>query len=79
MNYRNDFIIKISSNISNKVIESTSKTNLYELEEFGISNLSQVFSNDIQTISNELVYPIPELVILFEQDPKLRSKCRFQY
>ena len=54
--------IKISSNISDKVIESASKINLYELEEFGISNLSQVFSNDIQTISNELVYPILQII-----------------
>ncbi len=54
--------IKISSNISNKVIDSASKINIYELEEFGISNLSQVFSNDIQTISNELVYPILQII-----------------
>ncbi len=54
--------IKISSNISNKVINSASKTNVYELEDFGISRLSQVFSNDIQTISNELVYPILQII-----------------
>jgi len=54
--------IKISSNISKSVINSASKINIYELEEFGISNLSQVFSNDIQTISNELVYPILQII-----------------
>ena len=54
--------IKISSNISKKVINSASKTNIYDLEDFGISKLSQVFSNDIQTISNELIYPILQII-----------------
>ena len=34
---------KISSNISKKVFESSYKINIYELENFGISELSQVF------------------------------------
>ena len=49
--------VKVSSNISNKIISCTNKINLYDLENFGLSNLSQVFSNDIQTINNELIYP----------------------
>ena len=46
----------ISSNISKKVIDSTELIDVYELEKFGVSKLSQIFSNDIQTITNELVY-----------------------
>ena len=38
---------------------------IYELEKFGVSKLSQVFSNDIQTISNELVYPILQIITSF--------------
>jgi len=53
----------ISSNISAKVINSTNKIDIYELEYFGISNLSQVLSNDIQNITNELVYPLLQIII----------------
>ncbi len=53
---------KVSSNISKKVFESSYKINIYELENFGISELSQVFSNDLQTITNELVYPILQII-----------------
>ena len=52
----------ISSNISNKIIDATEKIDIYELERFGISNLSQVFSNDTQTITNELIYPILQII-----------------
>ncbi len=52
----------ISSNISNKIIDGTELANIYELEKFGVSKLSQVFSNDIQTITNELIYPILQII-----------------
>ena len=52
----------ISSNISKKVIESTELIDVYELEKFGVSKLSQIFSNDIQTITNELVYPTLQII-----------------
>ena len=48
----------IASNISKKIIIATQSIDIYELENFGVSKLSQVFSNDIQTITNELIYPI---------------------
>tara|TARA_B100000963_G_scaffold346019_1_gene350763 strand:+ start:1355 stop:3049 length:1695 start_codon:yes stop_codon:yes gene_type:complete len=52
----------ISSNISNKIINDTELADIYELERFGVSKLSQVFSNDIQTITNELIYPILQII-----------------
>ncbi len=52
----------ISSNISNKIIESTELIDIYELEKFGVSKLSQIFSNDIQTITNELIYPLLQII-----------------
>ena len=52
----------ISSNISNKIINSTELVSIYELEKFGVSKLSQVFSNDIQTITNELIYPLLQII-----------------
>ena len=52
----------ISSNISNKIIDSTDLVDIYELEKFGVSKLSQVFSNDIQTITNELIYPLLQII-----------------
>ena len=52
----------ISSNISNKIIDSTELVDIYELEKFGVSKLSQVFSNDIQTITNELIYPLLQII-----------------
>ncbi len=52
----------ISSNISKKVIDSTELIDVYELEKFGVSKLSQIFSNDIQTITNELVYPFLQII-----------------
>ena len=52
----------ISSNISKKVIDSTELIDVYELEKFGVSKLSQIFSNDIQTITNELVYPLLQII-----------------
>ena len=55
----------ISSNISNKIIDSTELIDVYELEKFGVSRLSQVFSNDIQTITNELIYPILQIITSF--------------
>lgn len=54
--------IIISSNISNKIVDSTELTDIYALEIFGVSKLSQVFSNDIQTITNELIYPILQII-----------------
>ena len=54
--------IKISSNISKIVFNSSNKINIYDLENFGTSELSQVFSNDLQTITNELVYPILQII-----------------
>ncbi len=55
----------ISSNISNKIIDAAESINIYELENFGVSNLSQVFSNDIQTITNELIYPLLQIINSF--------------
>lgn len=52
----------ISSNISNKIVDSTELIDIYALEIFGVSKLSQVFSNDIQTITNELIYPILQII-----------------
>ena len=52
----------ISCNISNKIIEATELIDIYELEKFGVSKLSQVFSNDIQTITNELIYPLLQII-----------------
>ena len=52
----------ISSNISNKIIDCTESIDIYELEKFGVSNLSQIFSNDIQTITNELIYPLLQII-----------------
>lgn len=54
--------IIISSNISNKIVDSTELIDIYALEIFGVSKLSQVFSNDIQTITNELIYPILQII-----------------
>ena len=55
----------ISCNVSNKIIDATELINIYELEKFGVSKLSQVFSNDIQTITNELIYPILQIITSF--------------
>ena len=52
----------ISSNISNKIIEATESIDIYELERFGVSKLSQVLSNDIQTFTNELIWPILKII-----------------
>ena len=52
----------ISTNISNKIFNTTELIDIYQLESFGVSKLSQVFSNDIQTITNELVYPILQII-----------------
>ena len=52
----------IASNISKKIIIATQSIDIYELENFGVSKLSQVFSNDIQTITNELIYPILQIL-----------------
>ncbi len=52
----------VSTNISNKIFETTELIDIYQLESFGVSKLSQVFSNDIQTITNELVYPILQII-----------------
>ena len=52
----------ISCNISNKIIDATELIDIYELEKFGVSKLSQVFSNDIQTITNELIYPLLQII-----------------
>ena len=54
--------IIISSNISNKIIDSTELIDIYELERFGVSKLSQVLSNDIQTITDELIYPLTKII-----------------
>tara|TARA_Y100000589_G_C27197775_1_gene647758 strand:+ start:219 stop:1916 length:1698 start_codon:yes stop_codon:yes gene_type:complete len=54
---------KISSNISFKVINAIKIIDVYEIEKFGISNLSQVLSNDIQNLTNELVYPLLQIII----------------
>ena len=37
----------ISTNISNKIFDTTELIDIYQLESFGVSKLSQVFSNDI--------------------------------
>ena len=55
----------ISFNISNRIIETTQSIAIYELEKFGISKLSQVFSNDLQTITNELIYPLLQIITSF--------------
>ena len=55
----------ISSNISKKIIDAAESIDIYELENFGVSNLSQVFSNDIQTITNELIYPLLQIINSF--------------
>lgn len=52
----------VSTNISNKIFETTELIDIYQLESFGVSKLSQVFSNDIQTITNELIYPILQII-----------------
>ena len=52
----------ISTNISNKIFDTTELIDIYQLESFGVSKLSQVFSNDIQTITNELIYPIIQII-----------------
>ena len=52
----------ISTNISNKIFNTTELIDIYQLEIFGVSKLSQIFSNDIQTITNELVYPILQII-----------------
>ncbi len=52
----------ISTNISNKIFNTTELIDIYQLENFGVSKLSQVFSNDIQTITNEIVYPILQII-----------------
>jgi len=54
--------IIISSNISNKIIDATELIDIYELERFGVSKLSQVLSNDIQTITDELIYPLTKII-----------------
>lgn len=54
--------IIISCNITKKIIDSTELIDVYELEKFGISKLSQVFSNDLQTINNELIYPLLQII-----------------
>ena len=55
----------ISCNISSRIIETTQSISIYELEKFGISKLSQVFSNDLQTITNELIYPLLQIITSF--------------
>tara|TARA_Y100001968_G_C19437004_1_gene760294 strand:+ start:1490 stop:3187 length:1698 start_codon:yes stop_codon:yes gene_type:complete len=53
---------KISTNISKRIIRNINQININSLEKLGTSSLSQIYSNDIQTLSGELLYPLLTII-----------------